>query len=1164
MKKSILKRAASVVLSLSLAAQMGTAFSANLIAEEDISNMPLFNPDYSQLIARSDLVYEGRINKGSEGIPVANGRFGGPVWQPDGKTLVMQLNHTDCFMYNEASANTTTEGGCIGQVYVDFGGDVFDGETSQRLSLYDGKLSINSSDVNVGVIAYNDSDVVAIRVEDNRTDPKPITVDLKMVRQPNITRGEYSAITSFDTSDPDYAVLKQVFSEKCNTGIEVNDFYCAGAAALTVSDRDFEISSVGSQTMRLSLPASGGAFTVLIGGCSEMDDSVDVVDKALGNAKTSPDYDGIYKSNKEWWADFWSKSYIYLPSQQDFEKHRNYYMYLAAISNRGKYPSKYNGGIWIGEGDRRDWGAWYWNWNQDSLYQPFYDANHAELMEPYFYLRKSCYDQYAVAAQQLWGSEGIFVGETSGILGWETLPDNIAEDLREYYAGTGDLTPELEAFGNLRNYFLVPWNYRISFSGTSVSWVSHTMVATQETAEYYWNYYCYTKNTDWLRDCAYKFIKGAAEMYRSYYGFEKGSDGKYHISRTNLHEHLGGASDVVDDLSLARGTFAAAIESSKILDVDSELRKEWQNILDNLADYPLASDEDAIAFTDNNTDNLKIWAQGRNPTAYIRGLDGTESPKFKMLEKYDILNLETHDQKLDKGEWQIALNTYLASPGYTNQYLKQEEDKNGSSRFLADAAKLGRGDDLAIMFPTQYKAFYGTPNLLHDEGDYYSAEGYGTFSAALQLALNQSIAPTVDDDPVIRVFPAWPKAWDAKYKLAAKDGFLVSSSISNEFIEYIEIESQLGGKCNVRIPWAAKAVLYRNGVKETTVGGKENQLVSFDTAVGDVIVLVMEGTTPDQFRTSELRSDENFIVNDNESNVRYTGKWKYETGVDGTYLFDRHVTTEAGASCEYLFYGSGIDVIGEHGPDMGNIEIYIDGDLAATVDCNSDTAQSYKRIFSDISLEYTAHTVKLVNTDGKKLSVDGFRIWNAGNEQVDVINDTDERIVYNGDGWNYRDGRWMESDLMNDVHVTVKNGNSAEFTFIGTGIGLISEVCDDLGEADIYIDGEFKETINCYRAEGRISRQVVYSIKNLPYGEHTIKIEKKNGPYMIVDGFRIWLEAKESTELKPLANVIVMPKSKASGKACKVALPVAIIAAAAIAAGVVILKKKKKPGNRAE
>ena len=242
------------------------------------------------------------------------------------------------------------------------------------------------------------------------------------------------------------------------------------------------------------------------------------------------------------------------------------------------------------------------------------------------------------------------------------------------------------------------------------------MVATQETAEHFWMKYCYDKDEEWLREHAYPFIKGAAEFYRNYYGFVKEEDGKYHFYRTNLHEHIGGGKDIIDDLSLARGTFAAAIAASEILGVDEDLRAEWQERLDNLADYPMVTDEGAIAYASADAFDGNVWAQGLEPSYYLRGLEGTESPKFKMLEKYDVLNMETRDQNMDDGQWETAINTYLSSPGYQNQYLNQLEDKNGSSRFLIDAAKLGRADDLTIMFPHAVSGVLRLPELAAQRG----------------------------------------------------------------------------------------------------------------------------------------------------------------------------------------------------------------------------------------------------------------------------------------------------------------------------------------------------------------------------------------------------------------------------------------------------------------
>ena len=66
-----------------------------------------------------------------------------------------------------------------------------------------------------------------------------------------------------------------------------------------------------------------------------MSEDDDVVANAIASAAQSPSYDEVSASSAAWWADFWNQSYIYLPSQQNFEQRRNYYMYLAAISNRG-------------------------------------------------------------------------------------------------------------------------------------------------------------------------------------------------------------------------------------------------------------------------------------------------------------------------------------------------------------------------------------------------------------------------------------------------------------------------------------------------------------------------------------------------------------------------------------------------------------------------------------------------------------------------------------------------------------------------------------------------------------------------------------------------------------------------------------------------------------
>lgn len=797
----------------------------------------IFHPNYAEMVRRSDIHFTGVISFAPYGIPVANGRFGGPIWEADDSTLCMQLNHTDTFMYNDASANSMDESGCLGQLYVDFQDPVWTDKLYQHLDLYSGLFTLQGDGVKIRVITCFDRDVVMMQVEDKRIYPTEIRIHLKCTRPLLVERDLFSAKSVFTTDAKKGVIsLEQTFKEECTTKIRQNTHVCANRVSVSVEGRDCKVSMNDDETV-LAVPAGNKDFTIVIKGQSVINE-IGMQEVDLDDLPKTDTFDVERIKTEKWWAQFWEKSYVYLPDKTDYEMRWTYYMYLAAIANRGKFPGKYNGCNWIAQGDRRDWGSWYWNWNQDSLFQPLNQANHLELMDPLFTMRERCYDQYKMAAKQLWGissDDALFIGETCGVLGAETLPEDIAAEVQAYLNGKGVRTEKLSAFGDNRNCYLVPWNWRLS--GGNASYVTHTLVATQETAEYYWQRYRYTKDEAWLKEHAYPFIKGAAELYRNYPGFAKEQDGYYHFNCTNLHEHIWGGRDVLDDLALARGTFGAAIKASEILQMDDELREAWQECLEHLAPYPLVGEEDSIHSAVGDITGKKIWAQGRKPCAFIRELSNTESPKFKALEKYDVLNLESFDRGRDNGEFEIALNTFYASTGYQNQYINSLEDKNGSSRFLEDAAKLGRTKEMEKLFATQYQMFQDTPNRLHDQGDYYSAEGYGAWAAAIQQSLMQSLAPAVGEEEVIRVFPAWPRKWDVKFKLLAKGGFEVSSAMEKEKIKYVAIKSLHGGMCCLRNPWSGNVMLYRNRSGCEEVNATANEIIAFSTEKDEEILI---------------------------------------------------------------------------------------------------------------------------------------------------------------------------------------------------------------------------------------------------------------------------------------------------------------------------------------
>lgn len=100
----------------------------------------------------------------------------------------------------------------------------------------------------------------------------------------------------------------------------------------------------------------------------------------------------------------------------------------------------------------------------------------------------------------------------------------------------------------------------------------------------------------------------------------------------------------------------------------------------------------------------------------------------------------------------------------------------------------------------------------------------------------------VEGEAEVRIFNDWPKSWDAAFTLLARGGFVVSSSMEKGGIEFVQIQSQVGGECRLHNPWPDMTVtLYRDGKKPGDLSGS---LLKFPTTPGETIVAVPKGTMP--------------------------------------------------------------------------------------------------------------------------------------------------------------------------------------------------------------------------------------------------------------------------------------------------------------------------------
>lgn len=808
----------------------------------------LLNIDFQKLVSRADLIYSKPVTRSEAGQPIGNGRMGSLVWTIPSQ-IKMQVNRVDIFASNSATNNFyerhTDYCGGAGYVDFDFGDEVFvTPGFLQHLSCYDGLSTVQGKSVNARFLAWNEQDVIAAQVHSQDLDTKHMFINLRMLRMPETKRGSHTATSKVGITEG-YIVLTQEFRE--------DEYYCGSAVVIGASGCDSRAEITDELTVRLAVRIGDAPFSVFVASSACFDPGKDLVKEAINKLEDAKNigFEGLYQSNRRWWSDFWQKSFIRLTSEDgvaDFvELNYTYYLYVMASSSRGNYPPKFNGMLWTTGGDRRQWGAAFWGANQSCLYNAIFPTNHLELLEPMFNMYSSTYESFETAARQQWGSKGIYIPETVGFDGVPVLPDDIADEMRSLYLLQKDWEQRSQRFMDYaqnKSPFLSRWNwkYRGGWKNGCFTYnergdgpngaVNHIFSRSAKIAYQYWQKYEYTRDLQWLKERAYPMLKGVAEFYRNYPNVKK-ENGKYHIYHVNDNESIWGGHNTVEEISSMMGIFPAAIKASEILKVDNEMCPVWREFVTNLSPLPTSGDYPGM------TNSPEIWVgslpfESKVSKNAQRPPDGNTMPVWF----FDLCNPGGKPEML-----KTANATY-------DSYFKDGITGNVYpyvlSKLPVAGVILGRVEAVRFLIPNQIRRNPKDEVLVNrmdlSEGFYTTnIERLGRAADALQLALVQSLPPCPGREPVIRVFPVWPKEWDAQFSLLCRGNFLVTSSIKQGKIDFVEIKSQAGQVCNVYNPWGKEPIdIYRNGKKVKCAG---TELFSLKTEVGDHLILLKKGNS---------------------------------------------------------------------------------------------------------------------------------------------------------------------------------------------------------------------------------------------------------------------------------------------------------------------------------
>ncbi|CAG7617144.1 hypothetical protein PAECIP111802_00371 [Paenibacillus allorhizosphaerae] len=838
--------------------------------------------DYRSLVSRADLHYDKTVKRSEGGLPIGNGTMGSLIWTSP-SAVKFQVNRVDVYAadcstnsFNQRHSDYGYACGFVDIDVVDYGEDAFqDEDIAQHLSVFDALATIRGAGVKVQTFAVAHQDVFAVRVEDDRPFPQGINVKLKMLRPAEVVTKNHTAISELGIVN-DMIVLKQQFRE--------GRHYCSSAVVIGISGRDSVIrlndelggkakvnhtrTSIGlgqpnETEMRLCLKPGPGRADIFIASAATFDEEEDIVAKAVQQLEQARNagYERLLEEHKAWWNAYWSKSYIALQSADGsaefVEMHYTYYLYLMASNSRGgKFPMNFGGMLLSPRGDARHWGAMQW-WNNLNLYyNAILPSGHYELLQPYFSMFSGMYDSCAKAAEQQWGSKGIYIPEVVWFNGLEELPDDIAAEMRDLYLlrkPWEQMSERFRDFAYSKHPHESRWNWKyyekfvdgkLVYSDKGYGpfgFTTHMFANQVGVAYHFWMYYEYTLDETWLRERAYPMIKGAAEFFRHFPNLRKEADGKYHIVHTMSDEKYADGKDTMDSMSAMHGILPVVLRASELLGVDEELRPAWKELYENLAPIPTSDHPDAVLRTDEG--EPAVWVGAIGPV-----LDNRSHIDLRPARFCSLCTQETaHD---NPGMYQTALATIKYQEArLAGDWSRAASEMSPMARVLAN---MGLAEPFkqvvlaqlnCVNAEREYCYFNDTGRIKFFENrltvregvNCLSAQRLGNAAAGLQLALCQSEPPGPGKDPIIRLFPACPGDWDAEFSLWCHGGFIVTSARRQGAIPFVKISSTLGGTCRLRNPWGEQPVRITGAAEKSILSS--GSLLLFETSPGrDIMV----------------------------------------------------------------------------------------------------------------------------------------------------------------------------------------------------------------------------------------------------------------------------------------------------------------------------------------
>jgi len=429
-------------------------------------------------------------------------------------------------------------------------------------------------------------------------------------------------------------------------------------------------------------------------------------------------------AHQQWWDQFWHRSWIFIKGDGLADKTTSGYLlqrFITACAGRGAYPIKFNGSIFVVD---------------DLQYKPN-EKTPAKAIDADY---REWGGQYWMQNTRAMYWPRLMAGDFDEMLPLfnmyaRMLPEN-SEQIKKFYHHEGVYFAETSPF----------WG-GLLYMGPEVkeNWTGHYFTPVLELSMMMLDYYDYTGDQKFAKETLLPIATSGIRFFDQHFG--RDAQGKLLLDPDNAIEMFWKAHNPAPDIAGLHAVISRLIALPNGI-VDEKLKESWKKFYGELPELPVGEHNGKpvlLPYTGpqtvkgHNLENPELYA------VYPFRLYGTSKPDLPLA----INTFEARKFK-DKGCW-------------------VQDPIQAAMLGLTDVAQTYVTFALTRKEPTlKFPAFWATA---HDYAP--DEDNGGNGENGLQQMLMQT------DGRKIFLLPAWPKNWNADFKLNAPYGTTVQGKVEN-------------------------------------------------------------------------------------------------------------------------------------------------------------------------------------------------------------------------------------------------------------------------------------------------------------------------------------------------------------------------------------------------